>query len=404
MAAAAFVMSFYGPLRILIASGLAVAVEDVKGSMVYNAAFLSANYFDLGFIRRGLGGTISRLLGDDPFASAFRLHVMSVLLLIAAFVRLQLRVWGRVSAGAALFMGLFVVVSPQTFVAWSWDEGRTDTLILALISWAALAVLARRPFVAAALLWVGYLVHETAIIFGVPLLVAISLANARSGESTRRRDSAALATLIGALVLTMLIQAVAAPSRDEFISAMFRRAPAAVHSLDEDLIACAIYMMTTGLRGLVTSMCFNGYYPWYVPLVMTSVVVALLSAVALGLDRVPVLFVLGVLLPMLFLNVVATDVGRWLKLAVASSWILSIVVQSRGLVRFDGRRVAVGACILIALISMGATRVYEVNRTSSKLLDRLGGEPYPVLSVWMTHCDPQWRDIVHRPGTGTEPQ
>ena len=405
MACAALLMSVLAPLEYFHRGGALAAKEHLKGGMFYSIAFLSADYFDFGFIRRGLGGTIAHLFSADPYRAALAFHLFSALLLIASLAAFQLRLRGRTNLLAASFMAAFIAFSPQTFAAWSWDAGRTDLLVMALIAAAALAQERSRPLLAALLLWVGSLAHETALIFGIPLLTTLAVARADGGSPRRRREWLALATLAVAVLATMLLQATVAPSRAAFVGGMLARIPLATEQVYEDLRDCAVYMMTTGFRGVRTALCFNAYYPWYPLMVLAAVLVAAANALALGLDRRPLLFVLAAALPMLFMNVVANDVGRWLKLAVAGSWILSCVLQCRGELALAPRRVALGAVIVLVLLPMGATRVHQVSPAiATQIAARFDWPPYPDTGVWMTHCDPQWRAIVHHTTRRTDPR
>ncbi|MEH3159066.1 MAG: hypothetical protein PGN08_09110 [Sphingomonas taxi] len=382
------------PLFTVLQAGQVKAIAALNAWMYYNVAFLSANFLDAGFVRRGLGGTIAALLSRDPDTGAFLFHLLSAGLLIAALLVLGWRLFRAASWPAAAFMLLFCVVSPQLFLGWGNDIARTDMAVIGCIAFAAIALDAGRPAMAAALLVFGFMVHETAIIFGLPLLFAVAVMRQGDGLRGARPLLPHALGLVAVIVGLVLVQGLVTPETDVFVRSMVDHTPAPESAWYRDLRDCAIYMMVTGLRGLKTAMCYNVYYDAYGFMVVFSVLVTLANGLALGLERRWGVFAVAILAPVLFMDLVANDIGRWVKFACASSWILSALLQERGVVRIGGMRLALGVLLLGGLLFMGSSRVHTVNRMSEALALRLGYPVAPEVGDWMTHCDPDWRSVV----------
>ncbi len=233
--------------------GFPIASQGSQGAY-YNAVFLTTNYFDLGFVRRGLGGTIARIFSADAYRGALILHALSAIYLIAAFGVLQHRLLRARQSLAAMLIVAFPILSPQMFAGWGTDIGRTDMLVIGTIAWSCIAMHSGRPLVSAALLAFGFLAHETTIIFGIPLLLAIAFDQHTDGRLDSRDLLRAAAGLVVAVGTIAFVQALRAPTAEEMISAMQHLAPPAVDQDYADIRDVAVYMMTLGSRGLKTAM------------------------------------------------------------------------------------------------------------------------------------------------------
>lgn len=389
---------------LVIAVGVALAWKTTRISfdllrdgtvvepIVYNGSFLAANYVDSGFIRRGLAGTVSLLLSHDLFTGTVRFQILSAIFLIVPLMILASRVFrGARGWMAGAFLLVFICYSPQAFRFWRNDVGRTDMAVLGFVSWAAVAMGAGRPFVAAAVLLAGSLVHETTIMFGLPLMVAIAWP--RMGDLPFRRQVVlAGGALLAGLVAIAVVQWAVAPPPEEVRRAMLARVPPLSGDLFVDLRDCAIYMMTTGLRGLRTAMCYNVTYQAYGLMAVLGLVVLLVSALALLPQRSLVGFLLAVVAPYLALLLLANDIGRWITMGVACTWIISATAQADEGETLGPSRIAFGLVILGALYVVGASSVHTVTGSSERLAAWLGYAPPPPTGEWMTACDPAWRN------------
>lgn len=392
--AAMLIATFRLVLMTMAQAGIAATIGSVKEWMYYNVTFLSANYIDTGFVRRGLGGTIARLLSPDPDTGAFLFHLLSTLALIASFLTLGWRAFRAVSLPNALFMMLFCVVSPQFFLGWGNDIARTDMAVIAAILFAVVALDARRPVVAAALLFVGAMAHETAIIFGLPLLFAVAMVKSDDGLRGLRPLLPHAVGLIAGVIVVVLVQGALTPDTPVFIRRMVEHTPRPTTQWLVDLRDCAIYMMVGGLRGLKTAMCYNVYYAAYPLMVGFTLLVTVLNGAILGVERRWVLFALAIVGPTLFMDLVANDLGRWVKFGCAGTWALSAVLHERGAVSLDGRRLVASVLLFVVVFFMGSSRVHTVNRASDATAMALGYPGAPEVADWMTHCDPAWRSFV----------
>jgi len=381
-------------LTTMLRAGVLPTIGLAKEWMYYNVTFLSANYVDVGFVRRGLGGTIARLLSSDPYMGAFLFHLLSLAALIAAFLILGWRMLAAISTQNRLFMLVFCMASPQLFLGWGNDIARTDMAVIGCILFAVIALVGDRPGVAALLLFVGSLMHETAIIFGLPLLFAVAMVRSEYGLRGLRGLLPYAIGLIVGVVATALLQGALTPDTDVFIRRMIDHTPRPTTQWLTDLRDCAIYMMVGGLRGLRTAMCYNLYYQAYPLMIAFTLFVTIANGVILGVERRWVLFVLAIVGPTLFMDLVANDLGRWVKFGCAGTWVLSAVLHERGAVSLHGRRLVTSVVLLGMLFVMGGARVHTVNGASEAMAMALGYPAAPEVADWMTHCDPAWRSFV----------
>src|SRR5262245_40244337 len=100
------------------------------GLLLYKQAVLVFDYFQMGFVRRGLGGAFAALFGDvaDP-RSALLFHTFSAVFLALPVVLLVARLAAHAPERTVLFFSAFLLVSPHLFRSWSGDLARTDMLI-----------------------------------------------------------------------------------------------------------------------------------------------------------------------------------------------------------------------------------------------------------------------------------
>lgn len=378
----------------IVRHGTAGLAATVKGWMYYTVAVLSANYIDAGFVRRGLGGAIARLFSPSPYLAGLMFHVFSALVLIAALIAFHQRHAKRLPRASLLFLAAFIVFSPQTFVGWANDIARTDMLVIGATVWAALALLSHRPFLAAATLFAASQVHETAIIFGGPLLLVLALSTPPAATHERRNQFLAGAALGLALVAITVLQSLTGPSVEELTAIMRARTPPPLADWYADLRDCAIYMLVAGFRGVRTAICYNDFYAAHFPLAIASIGIVAVNAAILGIERRVLAVVVAVVVPVVFMNYVASDMGRWLKFAAVSLWVLAVFHHGLGTVVLTRRRIIVSVALFAALMAMGASRVHHPNPVSAKIVTRLGYAPAPEVAEWMTHCDPDWRAIA----------
>ena len=122
-------------------------------------------------------------------------------------------------------------------------------------------------------------------------------------------------------------------------------------------------------------------------------------ALVLPLRRHGLAFLFAVGLPLVFISIVGSDLGRWIKMAVFDAWLLAAFHQARDTQTLSpGRGSMVAGCVvLLGLLAAGpATYDYPGWRLHA-LLVRLGFPDPGSNQDWMARCDPAWRSFVHPP-------
>ena len=182
--------------RLLVSAWQRHVLLTDESPLLYHAATLGFNYVDFGFVRRGLGGALLHLFGDNWLRGTAIFHVLAAAAVAGAacvlFARLA-RPWPERAAFALLLVALMM--------RWAEDPGRTDIVVAALLGVAALAVLSGRPVAAALAVAVGLFVHETGFVFGLPLLAGLWLDQGRWRAIGRRAAFGVSAVLGPALLL-----------------------------------------------------------------------------------------------------------------------------------------------------------------------------------------------------------
>jgi hypothetical protein len=151
----------------------------------------------------------------------------------------------------------FAIVSLTIMLRWAEDAGRTDMATAALLAWATVAVQRGRLDWASAAIGVGIFIHESSVIFGVPLLVTLVL----MGGGLRSYSAAIKIRAAGALAITLTCYVCMGmlPHSDVQSMADVVRAKF-VPKLDVDW---ALYFALSGARGVATSICQNLTDPTY---------------------------------------------------------------------------------------------------------------------------------------------
>lgn len=375
--------------------------ERYLEKVLYSRTVITPNYFELGFVRRGLGGTIAHLLSSDFLISSALFDVVALVWLIAPLSLIVARV-GKTSPGVALYMGLIVALSQQTFLAWASDPVRTDVLATGFVAWGALATLGGRRLAGAGVVLAGLLVHETAVIFGFPLLVAMSAQAVAAGRLGLRAGLGLGLGFLAGVAGVLLAQAALSPGADDIAAFMLRESPAQGAS-PAHLVAreIAVYMMAAGLRGVETAVCWNlDYNPqYYATGLLSLLALAAYLAILPTLWRRPLAAAVAVFAPVVFMLLIANDTGRWLRLGVVNAWLLMACQYLEGPEDHRPRpaEYLLGMVIFAAFLLAGHTHYNNVNRLSQKAVVKLGFRPPGSLQGWMDQCDPDWLKVVYGP-------
>lgn len=144
-------------------------LETIRSPLHYQAATLAFDYARMGAVRRGLGATLATSLADNRMLAAALFHLLATTALATSVTWLLMHTSGP-WARRAVFLAAAVAV----MMLWGEEPARPELLVAALLGAAALAMQRRRPDWAAACIGLGLFVHETSIIFGVPLLAALA--------------------------------------------------------------------------------------------------------------------------------------------------------------------------------------------------------------------------------------
>lgn len=369
-----------------------------ESPLLYHAATLGFNYFDFGFVRRGVAGSLVSLLGSDRLAGTAIFHVLSATAVAAGAATLFARLkghWHRKAAFALLMCALML--------RWAEDPGRTDMAVAALLCAAALALTSGHFVLSCVCVSVSLGVHETGLVFGLPLLAGLLVDQARWRRLDRRATVLGAIVLLGSLAFYVALGALPHADAATMVSVVRSRLPR------HDYVDWAIYFAISGSRGVQTSLCQNLGDPTYVIHLATGLLVIGLYVTLLRERKTPTLAsaLLVAVPPFLFLSTVANDLSRWAVLAAFNVWILcSASADVRTGVRRSGAWLRVAAAALvIPLIHPKTWRIEDPIFSPVPVIDRvvreLGGPRTPRFSEALERCDPGWRQVLD--GSGSQP-
>lgn len=360
--------------------------------LAYQTAVLAFNYFEFGAIRRGLGGSIVYLLHPDIFVGIFLFHMLS-----AALVAGVAACWFARLDATPLRRGCFMLVMLALMMRWAEDAGRTDMLVAATIGLAAIAVSQRRLGWAVGSLGVGLLVHETAFIFGVPLVAGLLLQpGVWTSMGTRARQRGAAVFVVSLLVYVVIAKL---PHFDGATAARI----AAAKFAPSEYVDWAIYFAIAGTRSLATNLCQNANDPSYWLHPTGGLLVMALVWLALG-SRLPgewASATVAALLPFAFLCVITNDISRWAMLACFNLWLLLMFAHRPVDTAAPKPRLAFAAALLLlpltsAKLGVAGTPIYSPSPLLERLAQKRFGAPYtPMFHTVLSRCDPTWRELFN---------
>ena len=292
-------------------------------------------------------------------------------------------------------MAGILVLSPQTFNGWTHDLFRTDVFVVGFIAWASFATMTGHRRVGLILLLIGFLAHETALVFGLPILLVLNAHAYASGEIDKRSAIQIIAICFAGVVLIVLAQSILRVPDAVIADHMSRAVPELAVPETDDKIArdIAIYMMVSGIRGIKTAICYNvDFNPQYYITSLFCLTVLAAYAFILPLRKHYVAILLAAFVPVIFMMLIANDTGRWLKMGVANEWMLAAYYKLRNpKVEPSWLAMGLGLLLFAGLVAMRPTPLYYVNETTHKITRRLGYADPGRLEDWMNHCDPKWR-------------
>jgi hypothetical protein len=298
------------------------------------------NYFDLGFIKRGLIGTIYTVLGvpawiDDPALVVVVSHALisvAVAILFWFFARRQLLNW-PLSSKLAVYS--FFLLSPAFFVRLGFDTGRMDIWCLAISIATLLLVTNERispwlaSFASGVSIAVQMLIHDASVLFYSPLIfAALQYRGDFSTLPLRPRFFRSIPTLACTVATGFSLLAW---GRYEAGQDQLDRALVALHSG----LAGGMPMELTWPLSRTIKMVWDGLIPWsfFGGHVLTISYFFLSSALVLLITRAPWWMYASAVAP-LVVSFLAIDSLRFLGISVVSLFLLVLVVgrESEGLI------------------------------------------------------------------------
>ena len=378
--------------RLLLASQWKGELLGPRSPLLYQAATLGFNYFEMGPIRRGLAGTVVHLIGSDillatvvfHLASAFGVAVTTGLI----FVRMKAPLVTR---------GVFAFVLVAIMLRWAEDAGRTDMAVASMLAGSTLAMTRGRLVLASVLVCIGLFIHETSFIFGLPLLATLAWRQRFTLSSRAWWQAAA----VFSLTLLLYASTVWLPHATPQAMAAMVRAKFA----PDKIVDWAIYFAVSGARGVQASMCQNRTDPnywlhWTGGLVSMAVMT---FALARASRRDWAGAALAALPPFAFLCIVANDTSRWTMLASYNAWLVLATT------RLDGRSprpAAIGvsaAAVAFLLLTYPKPDkvdypIYAGSPLIEKIARKLDGPRTPNVEEALQRCDPEWRTVLEASG------
>jgi len=371
-----------------------------ESPLLYHAAAIGFSYFDVGFVRRGLAGSVVSLLGPDRLLGTAVFHVLCAAAVAGGAAILFLRLRLRLPAGGRwVYVLLFVAL----MLRWAEDPGRTDLAVAALLVAAVLAFQAKQLVLSCLCLGLSLGVHETGLVYGLSLFAALLLDGARWRQVPRRTGAAGLLVLAAFVTLYLLLGMLPHADVPTMVSVVRSRFPT------NEYVDWAIYFAVSGSRGVRTSICQNLGDPTY-PLHLATGLGVIAIFIALLRNRArPSLpaALLAAVPPFLFMSAVANDLSRWTMLAALNVWLLSAVSacdlaeDADGADRRPWRRTALRigtAMLVIPLIHPKTWRIQDPIFSPVPVIDHalqeVGGPRTPRFRVALARCDADWRSVL----------
>jgi hypothetical protein len=381
--------------RLLVTSYWKGELFGPHSPLLYQASTLGFNYFEMGAIRRGLGGSLVHLLGHDQLRATAAFHLLSAMAVALAGCLNIARLNAPVATRA-----LFAFVLVSIMLRWAEDAGRTDMAVAALLACAAWAVTRRMLVAASAFICVGLFVHETSVIYGVPLLIAL-MWKRRLSSFTRKSVWVAAAVF----VVTFLAYAaiVLLPHADRHAMAEIVRA-----KLPPDrIVDWGIYFALSGVRGVQASICQNRTDPnyWLHTVGGLAVIATMTLALARSVRSVRSMWVraaIAALPPFFFMCLVANDTSRWTMLASFNAWLVMVSTYPTAVTFRKLGMVAPVAAIAFLLLSHPKPDkidypIYAGSPLIEQIAGKLKGPHTPNVEQALQRCDPGWHHVLDDP-------
>jgi hypothetical protein len=369
-----------------------------KGLVIdYDVVTLGVNYFQFGFVRRGLLGSFIHLMGIGLVSGAYVIYCISLLLaLLLSYFILR-----RMQASTVDFLP-FVIILAALLLAWT-TYGHTDMLIAAILMAAALAVSNAALITAGVCLAVGLAVHEEAMIYGLPLVAALLFDQGRYAALRSRPAAIGAAIVVASLAIYAIAPLLSHNDPKSIANTILSELPDQYHG--NIITDMALYNLVGGARALSANRCVVQYNVHYFIQPLVAILMIGLAIFALS-DRRRLSWtppaVAGIA-PMLFLWITATDMGRWAILSIFNVWTVCAVrnfAPAKEEPRWPWARTGSAAAVLVLLypgiagpLHLVQIPVFVPSPLAEKALELVLGPP----NVGdFDHCDPAWRSVLGR--------
>jgi hypothetical protein len=356
------------------------------GYWTYNAGLASLSWFDTGFARRELQGTLLHPFTGDPMARVAWFHIITYVMLTGAGIVLGFRKVQPLTTKLALSATFLAVL---THIAT--DVGRTDAIVMVCGLCAAWATREARWTIASGAMFIAQLFHETGPIVIGPIVVAVAYISG-SWRQWRTPDAALGAALIVAMGAAYLLSVHPHGDAATFARRLRIGTPELQVSAD-----AAISVQMAGFRIVALSKCMNDNNPYYALRVACGIVLCALFTLGL-MPRFRWIALLMSLTPFIFLSLVAVDIGRWATFSAFSLFTLASTTAAE--TSTDGNR-PVGLALALA----GAFLMAAFLRTSDvapvmpavEVFATLHGHPGATSMAGYDLCNPGWRAEIGAP-------
>jgi hypothetical protein len=376
---------------------------DYLSGMYYQAGTIAFNYFQFGAVRRGLGGTIAFLLDHDLPVATIKFQFLNAALLAAGLCWL----YRRSQVGFVTRLSCAVVLIGM-MLRWGEDPGRTDMAVIALLSFAMIALTRARLALATTFVCVGLFIHESSFMFGLPLLAAGVLRLGGPRSFGARAWVATGAVFVVTMALYLAMPHLPHLDRVAMVDLVHARMPPYKE------VDWAIYFALSGFRGVKMAICQNVTDPtyWTHPVGGALAIAAAYLACSGRVRRDALTIALAALPGFVLLCVIANDIARWTLFACANVWLLqvalpryavSIGAANEGAVTSlpDVRPILKLICAVIFSVSINPRAaptveypIYSGDPVFERLVRKYSDERTPSVEDAFVECDPFWLEIL----------
>jgi hypothetical protein len=359
--------------------------------MDYNTVGLAINYIQFGAVHRGLLGSIIYLSHVKlSYAPSILLAMSTAALIILSFFMLS-----RTNVRVAEYLP-FVIVLAALLLYWSTDLGRPDIVVAVILVMDALALVDGRILLASSFLAIGVLIHEVAVIYGLPLLAAILIYSDRYKQfSLKSLATSAVILSIGAIIY-VAIGILPHSSNRVVVTTITSENP--LLSLDSDPASLAFYAGLGGVRTIRATLCtMTGAHRLIQPFIALAMIVLTVVALSQAHRIKWILPIMASMPSILFLWMSAIDTSRWTALGVLNVWIVCAVRNWEPVEpdrRWAWARVICAGAIVPALYP-NVVRIPWYIVYASPLIESAIEKAidYPAYKT-MDECDPTWRSVL----------